>query len=167
MWRSTMRKLILAAMAVPALALPLSAKDSLGVFSSWAAFRDPSVPRCYAIAEAEPGRNSREFEPYATIASWPARRIRGQVHLRLSRELRAESRVTLRIGRASFRLAPGKADAWARDSAMDVAILDAIRKAETMTVYATDNRGRRFSDSYPLAGAATAIDAATLACARR
>ena len=32
---------------------------------------------------------------------------------------------------------------------------------------ATDARGRRFSNTYSLAGAATAMDAATLACARR
>ncbi len=32
---------------------PAAAKDSLGVFSDWGAFRDPSVPRCYAIAMPE------------------------------------------------------------------------------------------------------------------
>ena len=162
-----MRKLALPALAALGLSAPLMAKDSLGVFSTWAAFRDPSVPRCYAIAEAEPSTLSRDFQPYGTIASWPARRIRNQVHLRLSRELRANTRVTLRVGRISFRLTPSKADAWARDAAMDNAILDAVRKADSMTVYATDARGRRFSNTYRLAGAATAIDAATLACTRR
>ena len=162
-----MRRLSLPVLTLLALAAPLTAKDSLGVFSTWAAFRDPSVPRCYAIAEAEPSTLSRDFQPYATVANWPARRIRGQVHFRLSRELRANTRVTVRVGRTSFPLTPGKADAWARDAASDSAILDAIRKAESMTVYATDARGRRFSNTYPLAGAATAIDAATLACTRR
>ena len=162
-----MLRLALPVLAALAIAAPLMAKDSLGVFSTWAAFRDPSVPRCYAIAEAEPSTLSRDFQPYVTIASWPARRIRSQVHLRLSRELRANTSVTLRVGRTSFRLTPGKADAWARDAAMDSAILDAIRKTDSMTVFATDTRGRRFSNTYPLAGAATAIDAASLACRRR
>ena len=35
------------------LASPLAAKDSLGVFGQWGAFRDPQVPRCYAIAAAD------------------------------------------------------------------------------------------------------------------
>jgi hypothetical protein len=39
---------------------PLAAKDSLGVFSDWGSFRDPQVPRCYAIAAAEADiRNQR------------------------------------------------------------------------------------------------------------
>lgn len=162
-----MRSYAVLALALGAIASPLAAKDSLGVFSTWAAFRDASVPRCYAIAEAEPSRLERDFRPYATIASWPARRIRGQVHFRLSRTLRPGSGVSVSVGRTRFTLTPGKADAWARDAAMDAKIIAALRQAKSMTVYATDTRGRRFSNTYPLAGAATAIDAATLACARR
>ena len=162
-----MRKSALLALLVLAVATPLAAKDSLGIFSDWGAFRDPSVPRCYAIAEAEPSRLEREFEPYATIATWPARRIRGQVHFRLSRSVREGSRVSLRIGRQTFTLTGGKADAWARDPAMDAAIVAAMRSADSMTVRAVDTRGRNFSNSYQLAGAATAMDAATLACPRR
>ena len=157
----------LPALAFIALAAPLAAKDSLGVFSGWGAFRDASVPRCYAIAEAEPSNASRAFQPYATVASWPARRIRGQVHFRLSRERRADSNVIVRIGGRNYPMVGGKADAWARDGSTDAAILAALRSAENMRIYATDTRGRRFSDTYVLAGAATAIDAATLACPQR
>jgi hypothetical protein len=146
---------------------PLSAKDSLGVFSKWAAFRDASVPRCYAISQAEEDQGQSDFEPYATIGTWPVRRIRSQVHFRLSRALRQNSRVSLRVGRASFVLVSGQADAWASDTAMDRAIVTAMRNAQTMAVSATDARGRRFSDRYRLVGAASAIDAATLACMRR
>ena len=162
-----MRSLALPLLALTALAAPLAAKDSLGVFSDWGAFRDPSVPRCYAIAEAAPSRLQRDFRPYMTVASWPARRIRGQVHFRMSRELREGARVTLRIARRNYPMVGGKADAWARDPATDAAILAAIRSADSMTIFATDSRGRRFSNTYALAGAASAIDAATLACARR
>ena len=31
---------------------PAIARDSLGMFSTWGAFRDPAVPRCYAVAMA-------------------------------------------------------------------------------------------------------------------
>ena len=160
-----MRKL--AALALLALAAPLAAKDSLGVFSDWGAFRDPSVPRCYAIAMATPSRLQRDFEPFASIGTWPRQNLRGQVHFRLSRHLSQNSRITLSIGGKSFRLTGGGGDAWAEDRTMDAAILAAMRSAARMTVRATDNRGRRFSNTYSLAGAATAMDAATLACSRR
>ena len=155
---------VLAALALTA---PLAAKDSLGVFSGWGVFRSASVPTCYAITEAEPKASAGAFQPYATVASWPARRVENQVHFRLSRKRRADTSVILRIGRRNFPMVAGDADAWAKDGATNSAILAAIRAANTMQIYATDTRGRRFSDSYALSGAATAIDAATLACSRR
>ena len=160
-----MRKLI--AVAALTLAAPLAAKDSLGVFSDWGAFRDPSLPRCYAIAMPEDSRARRDFEPFATIGTWPRQNIRGQVHFRLSRQLAPQPRITLSIGAKSFQLTGGGGDAWAEDRKMDAAIVAAMRSASRMTVRATGTNGRRFSDSYSLAGAATAMDAATLSCSRR
>ena len=63
--------------------------------------------------------------------------------------------------------AGGGGDAWAVDRTMDAAIVAAMRSASRMTVRATGTNGRRFSDSYSLSGAATAMDAATLSCSRR
>ena len=97
-----MRKLIV--IAALTLAAPLAAKDSLGVFSDWGAFRDPSLPRCYAIAMPEDSRARRDFEPFATIGTWPRQNIRGQVHFRLSRQLAQRPRITLSIGAKSFQL---------------------------------------------------------------
>lgn len=160
-----MRKLL--PLALLALAAPLAARDSLGVFSDWGAFRDPGVPRCYAIAVPATARGTADLEPYAAIGTWPRRNLRGQVHFRLSRLLARNSTITLRVGERRFRLTGGGGDAWAQDRTMDAAILAAMRSATRMTISATDRRGRRFSNAYSLAGAATAMDAATLACARR
>ena len=162
-----LRAVLLAMIAGLALTTPLSAKDSLGVFSDWGAFRDPRLPRCYAISKGERTRGARDFEPYATVGTWPNRKIRNQIHLRLSRRLAANGRVSLAIGGDTYRLTAGEADAWAVDKRMDAAIVAAMRSADRMVVRATDTRGRRFSNTYSLAGAATAMDAATLACARR
>lgn len=155
-------------MAALVLAAPLAAKDSLGVYSGWAAFRDDAQggngPRCYAIAKAEPSGRSRDFTPYATVGNWPTKKLRGQFHIRLSRKLAAQPRISLRVGSRNFSLTGGDGDAWARDSSMDAAIIAAMRSASQMVVYASDARGRRFSDVYLLKGAATAIDAATLGC---
>ena len=157
--------MLVAATACP---WPLAAKESLGVFSGWAAFRDRQVPRCYAIAKPEPVKGvpttARDYQPYASIGTWPKRQIRGQVHFRLSRELAQGARVMLRLGGRSFVLTGGGGDAWAVDAAMDAAIVAAMRSAESMTISAVANGGRRFSDRYRLDGAATALDAATLGC---
>lgn len=148
------------------LATPALARDSLGMFSSWGAFRDPAVPRCYAIAMAAPSAKQRDYQPYAAIGSWPRRGVRGQVHFRLSRELAANSRIVLTIGSERFELTGGGGDAWAADRRMDAAIVAAMRSARSMTVSARDRRGNGFSNSWPLAGAATAMDAAAIGCAQ-
>ena len=45
--------------ALATLASPALARSSLGVFDDWGAFRDPRLPRCYAISKAERSRAAR------------------------------------------------------------------------------------------------------------
>lgn len=144
---------------------PALARDALGMFGSWAAFRDPTAPRCYAIAKAEPSAMRRDYQPYADIAFWPRLQLRGQVHFRLSRKLAAKAPIVLALGGQRFVLAGGGGDAWAADKRVDAAIVAAMRSADEMTVSARDELGRGFSNSWKLAGAATAIDAAQIGCA--
>lgn len=146
---------------------PLMARDSLGVFDSWGAFRDPQVPRCYAIAQPESVRGKRQYRPFASIGYWPRRGVRGQFHLRLSRAMAKDSTITLTIGVRRFALTGGGGDAWATDRRMDAAIIAAMRSAREMTASATGADGNTIRDTYPLKGAATALDAAALGCAGR
>jgi hypothetical protein len=148
------------------LAAPACARDSLGVYSGWGAFRDPGAdPRCYALAKAERSRQQREFQPYADVAIWPRRGVRGQVHFRLSRRLAPNAKIFLDLGDQRLELTGGGNDAWAQDRRMDAAVVAAMRSAQYMTVNSKSAEGRGFSDSYRLAGAATAMDAAAIGCA--
>lgn len=155
------------ALSVLAMLGAASARDSLGVFESWGAFRDPTVPRCYAIAEpARRGRNA-DWKPFASIATWPRQGVRGQIHIRLSQRRRVGSSVTLSIGDQRFALVAGNADAWAPDKQKDAAIVAAMRSGTSMSIETLGANGRAFADVYALRGAATAIDAAALGCSRR
>jgi hypothetical protein len=155
----------LAAGVLLAFAAPVAGKDSLGMFDAWGAFRDSGAGRCYAIAMPQPSRAARDYRAFASVGSWPKRGVRGQVHFRLSRKLAAQPSVVLAVGRQRFELTGGGGDAWARDRAMDAAIVAAMRSAGSLSVSARDTRGRRFTDRYDLRGAATAMDAATVGCA--
>lgn len=154
-----------AILALAVLASPALARDALGMFGEWAAFRDPAVPRCYAIAKAAPSTLQRDYQPYADVAYWPRQGVRGQVHFRLSRKLAADAKITLSIGGQKIPLTGGGGDAWAVDKRGDAAIVAAMRSAREMTVSARDARGRGFSNTWQLAGAATAMDAAAVGCA--
>jgi len=163
LWRTgRMALVLLAGLAGQA----VIARDSLGMFATWGAFRDPGVPRCYAIAMADPSTAERERQAYAAIGSWPARGQRNQVHFRLSRQMAPSSHPVLAINGQHLNLVGSGSDAWSVDPRMDAAIVAAMRSARSMRISAKDTKGRPFVDVYALAGAATAMDAATLGCAR-
>ncbi len=155
------RALVVAAMIACG---PASARESLGVTGDWGAFRDDRPLHCFAIAE--PVRSRGKWRPFASIAHWPTRRVRSQLHFRLSREVRPGARLTLVVDDRRFELTGAAADAWAPSPAADAAIVAAIRSARAMSVRGVSTGGGRFADSYRLSGAATAIDAAALGCAR-
>lgn len=146
-------------------AAPAQARDALGMFGAWGAFRDAGIPRCYAIAMPEKTTKA-EGNAYADVGLWPKKGVRGQVHFRLSHRIQPGAAVQLSLAGQRYRMIAGGIDAWAADARMEAAILAAMRSGETMTISARDGAGRVFSDQYTLPGAATAIDAAALACAR-
>jgi hypothetical protein len=159
-----MTKAAFTAAFILALAAPVAAKESLGVYSNWGAFRDDSPLRCYAIAKPS---NSGDAQPFASISNWPRQNVRGQVHFRLSRSVRSGEEATLTIGDRRFALPANDRNAWAQDARMDAAIVAALRSAPRMSISARASNGSRFTDRYDLTGAATAIDAAVVGCASR
>ena len=72
----------------------------------------------------------------------------------------------LRIDGRSFQLLAGGADAWAPTPRADAAIAAAMRTGVAMSVETRSLGGAVFRDRYLLRGAATAMDAAAIACAR-
>ena len=143
-----------------------AAREPLGLFNGWAAFRDATPPRCYAIAEPVDAPAGGQWRPFAAIGHWPGRQIRGQFHIRLRAAKQTGVAVTLAIDDQHFTLVSGGADAWAADARADAAIVAAIRGGSRMSVATTAEDGKRITDRYELRGAATAIDAAAIACAR-
>jgi hypothetical protein len=151
-------------LALLLLTSPAIARDSLGVFDGWGAFRDPAPLHCYAITEPATSSGGR-WRAFASISHWPGQNIRGQLHIRLSRERRSDADVMLVIGNKKWRLKAGKTDAWAPSANHDAFILAKMRAATSMSVSSVAATGGGFADSYTLKGAATAIDAAALGCA--
>lgn len=156
--------LALLALAMPAQAAP----ESIAVFRDWGAFRDgpPDRPeRCYAMAEPPPAIRSGDAS--ASVASWPGRRLRAQLAIHLSHPRREEAPVTLAIGGAQVRLLAKGRQAWAVDRRADAAIVAAMRSGSSMSIASVAPDGTPFADVYRLRGAASAIDAALLACPPR
>ena len=156
------RRLLLLLLAAAA---PAAAQQPLGIYGLWGAFR--AADRCYAIAEPEGDARPGDGPAYASVGFWSRRGVRGQAYFRLRQAKRPGSAVLLRIDERTFQLRGGGADAWAADSAADAEIVAAMRRGIEMNVETRSARGALLRDVYRLRGAATAIDAAAIACARR
>ena len=156
--KATLLALTLAAMAAPVAA----ARTTIGIYQGWGAFRDTRPARCYAVARpiSAVGRGGG----FASVATWPGRGLRNSLYVRLSRERDRSAGVTLSVGERRFALVATGVDAWATDAPSDRALIAAIRGGRSMSVEAVGVGGRPFADVYALGGAATAIDAAVLAC---
>jgi hypothetical protein len=148
------------------LATPAAAQQqSLGIFGLWGAFSGNG--RCYAISEPERRGRSEGGRAYASVGYWPARGTRGQVYFRLAQPKRPGSALLLRIDEHTFQLRGGGMNAWAADPRADADIVAAMRTGIDMVLETRSERGAAMRDGYRLRGAATAIDAAAIACARR
>jgi len=155
------------------LVLPVAAAaapTALGIFDGWGAFRDDgqgsSAPRCYAIAAPAATIGRPQAKPYASVGYWPKSGIRGQFYVRLSKPRRDGAELRLTIGSRRFILTGNGVHGWASDRRMDAGIVAAMRSAPSMSVESVAEGGSAIADTYRLRGAATAIDAAALGCAR-
>ena len=153
-------------LALAAIAVPAIAKDRLGIYQSWVAFRDPETARCYAISSPEEVVGTATLKPYLSIGFWPKSGITHQIYVRLSRERSSNSGITLSVGGRRFRLMPNGSGGWAADRETDLAIVAAMRSANALSIESLDRNGRPIVDAYQLRGAPSAIDAAALGCVR-
>ena len=155
--------LLILGFTTPALAQPQP--RALGAFGNWAAFRDGA--RCYAITQPYQAPAAQAWQPFASVGMWPGRGRGAELHIRLSREKRQNSAVLLRIDGRTFQLTGGGRDAWAPDPGADVEIQTAMRTGIDLVVETRSTQGLIVRDLYRLRGAATAMDAASIACAPR
>lgn len=157
---------MLTPLLIAAAAAATSAPEPLGVFGQWGAFQRKGPTRCYAIAEPHARPRPQGWKSFASVAYWPGEGRRGQVHFRLGRMKREGSAVLLRIDGRTFQLIGGGKDAWAPGPGADAAIVAAMRSGVDMTIETRTATGAVLRESYRLKGAATAVDAAAIACAR-
>lgn len=158
-----MRRLA-ASLAFAMLCSPAMARDSLGVFGGWGAFRDASPRHCYAISQ--PDDFESKSGAFATLGWWPDKSVKGQFHAKLSRTAKVGSNVSLVAGGRRWTMKAQGRNAWAPSARHDAFIFAALRSASAMTISGTAANGDRFADRYAMKGAASAFDAAALGCAK-
>lgn len=147
---------------------PALARDRLGIYQGWGAYRDPAAGirmlRCHAIAAPVGDSPLATRTGFAAVGIWPGRAIRGQFQVRLSRDRKPDAEASVTLGGRRFALKGSAANLFAANAAMDRAIIAAMRSANAMSVETTGAEGKPLVDAYSLKGAASAIDAARIGC---
>src|ERR1700761_5540682 len=88
--------LALCAALLPSVATAATDRAAIAIFREWGAFREGSAgapSRCYAFPESPPYRAMAGRGACASVACWPAKRIRTQLAIRLSHPTRDGSAV--------------------------------------------------------------------------
>lgn len=139
-------------------------RRSAGFFFGWGVFVQDRPKSCFAITRPLAVRGASGANASASISFAPGRP--GEVHVRLRTLAAPGTTVLLKVGARSFPMAARGQDAWLADARADQVVIALARTADRLTVDSRSATGARIRDSYALKGAASAIDAAAVACAR-
>ncbi len=137
---------------------PAQARDSLGVFGDWGAFKQRGS--CYATTASTSAAQGRKGPAYLTVTLWAGSRA-PQVMVGLGTAARS---ARLSAGGQGFTPSVRGDAAWMPDSQGDALLLQALLASSSASVSMVSPRGNRLTDRFSLKGLSEAWAAAKAAC---
>jgi invasion protein IalB len=137
-----------------------TAPKSLGTFESWIAIELPekSSKVCYMVARPTKSQpdGAKRGDILLTITHRPAAKQRDEVSFQSGYPYKPGAPVMVEIEKKKFEMftrpETDPEGAWAKDAAMDKALVDAMRAGNSAVVKAVSSRGTETADSFSLAG---------------
>ena len=156
--------LLLALPAHPALAAP----KRIGAWRDWSAWQAGSGKGKECFAHSLPKESRGEYtvrgRVSVAVTRRPAAKVANEISFTAGYSFRADSEPLVRIDGKTFRLFVDRDMAFARDSATDATLVEAMKKGSKMVVEGVSSRGTKTTDTYSLSGFSAAHRAATRAC---
>ena len=151
-----MKRLLL----IPLLALPgpVLAKETLGVFGDWGAFR--TAQGCYAITESTSAAQGRKTPATLGVARFAGQRS-AQVTLGMGTAARS---ARLTVAGQGFTPRIEGDSAWMPDANGDAILIAALTRSSSASSNLVSARGNRLTDRFSLTGFANALRAIQSAC---
>ncbi len=134
----------------------------LGTFGDWGAYASdtPKGRVCYALSSPKE-RLPKELKRdpgFLFISTRPSENVRNELSVILGYPTKDNSAGEITIGTTKFPLVTRDRSAWLANAAQDPAALEAMRKAQSLTVRASSARGNATTDRYSLQGLSQALD---------
>jgi len=142
----------------------------VAVSGQWSVFKAGSgaALECfaYSVPVKSEGKYSSRGDVMVQVTHRPAQRVRDEVSFTAGYQFKPESSVSVDIDGRKFELFTHQDRAYARDSATDRALAQAMMRGNRMVVSGTSSRGTLTTDRYSLAGFTRAHQTLDKACGR-
>ena len=142
--------------------------EPIGTFGDWSAFQfsEDGNPACYMSSQPTKasGDYTKRGDIFAIVTHRPAEKRIGEVSIIAGYSYKEDSAVQIAIGKQAFELFTQDDGAWARDTASDKKLIQAMKRGNRMVVKGTSSRGTATTDTYSLKGFTKSYRAIGKAC---
>ena len=165
--RALQLTLFIVSLAAPAMAAAQGTK-LVSKFNDWTyyAHESPQAKVCFAIAapkSSEPAGAKRD-SIYFYISAWPKDGVRSEVSIKLGYPLKKGADATITVGSTAFKLFTRDERAYLSEAGDETKLIDALKKASSMTVQGISERGTVTKDTYSLTGLPQALQTLASSC---
>jgi hypothetical protein len=142
----------------------------LGQFGDWGAYTANPGGRkvCFALAKPASAKTDPPNRPrdpiFLFISSRPADNVQNEVSVMFGYPLKPDAEASLEVGGSNFSMYTQSDGGWVKNAAEEPRLVEAMRKANDMTVKGTSTRGTETTDVYSLKGLSQALDRVSQEC---
>lgn len=140
----------------------------LGTFGDWEAYTygDKAAKVCFAASMPKSTRNppAGRARAFISVTHRPGEKSLNVVSIDAGFPYKAKSEAQVEIGSGKFKLFTDGKSAWVQEAADDKALVDAMKKGNSLTATGQPAKGAAVTDSYSLSGFSAAYARIGEAC---
>lgn len=141
---------------------------SLGSYTDWNVWEldEGGQKICYIVSEPkkQDGTYTRRGKPAVLVTRRPTPAVTDEVSVQPGYTYLEGSSVDVLVGQNQFTLFTRGAHAWTKDETEDQALIDVMKRGETMVVQGESSKNTTSTDEYSLLGFTKAYNAMVTAC---
>ncbi|HWP25328.1 MAG TPA: invasion associated locus B family protein [Xanthobacteraceae bacterium] len=139
----------------------------IGQYDNWGAYWAAPDGRKICFVAARPngaGTNRGRKPAYLFIASRPHEKVKEEISVIASAPFKSRTDATATIGGKTYAMVTNQDGAWAKNTADEAKLLEAMRKGGELVVKGTTDRGLQSTDVYSMKGLAQALNRIAREC---
>lgn len=137
-------------------------------FADWSAYRHeaPEQHFCFVMGQPKQTQPSglQRGPARVYVTSWPKAGVKAEISVRIGYPFKPGAPAILAVGSDSFLLFTKDDRGFVESAADELRLLEALKKAERMSIQGQSERGTTTTDTYSLAGFAAAVQHLSQIC---